>query len=173
MSSFPAAPAAPAVTQLWAQRATSVLSGAAASVGFSGLTDSAYRLTCNYAFTSAVGMNITVNSDTGANYDQEKARAASGSNDSARATGSANWAPPSNPDTGLAAGIQMVIQKPLAAQHAHMVYTYACHRAAGNDEVAVVASGRWTNTAAKITRIDVNCGGNFTAGSTFTVEGIA
>ena len=175
MGSTPAPAGVTAVQQLWTQRASQVLSGAAASVTFSGLTDSAYRLTCNYSLTAAVNPRLTLNNDTGANYSEQQAYANAGSITAVRNTGQA-FIPlvvtgVSNQD--LAHGVTIVVQKPIAGQHGHVLITTAANRAAGTNQISEMVAAIWGNTADKATRIDlVLSSSTYKSGSTFTVEGI-
>lgn len=174
MGSIPAPATPAAVTQLWAQRATSVLGGAAASVTFSGLSDSAYRFTINAAITAGtVDVRTTFNGDTGANYDWQNANASGGANASNRATGQANIRiSAAGAVADLAFGVQGVIQKPLAGSHAHVVSYGAYHRGV-NAEEAVVTTARWTNTGSKITQIVFSpSASTFKSDGVFTIEGI-
>lgn len=175
MGSIPL-PVAPTVTTMWTQRATSVLGAPSATVTFSGLTDRQYRLTANFAPTAALTARIRANNDSGTNYEQQWLYAFAGSNTGARTTGNTYWQD-GNAATiaaDLASGLQYIIQKGLAAQHAHIVSASTRHTTAGNNQDAVMGSGRWTNTANLITRIDVlTSTSTFKTGSVFTVEGIA
>lgn len=175
MGSIPL-PVAPPITTLWSQRATSVLGAPSAQVTFSGLTDRAYRLTGNYSPTAALLARVRCNNDSGANYDQQWAYGFATLNTAARSTGNTYWQAGNAATVAadLAAGMQYVIQKPLAAQHAHLVTVDPRHTTAGNNEDAAFGGGRWTNTASLITRLDVlTSASTFKTGSVFTVEGIA
>lgn len=175
MGSIPL-PVAPPVTTMWTQRASSVLGAPSAQVTFSGLSDRAYRLTANYAPTAALTARVTCNNDSGANYGQQWVYAFAAANTAARTSGNGYWQAGNAATVAadLAAGMQYVIQKPLAAQHAHMVSIDPRHTTAGNNQDAAFGSGRWANTANLITRVDVlTSTSTFKTGSVFTVEGIA
>lgn len=174
MSAFPG-PTAPAAPTLWSQRGESVLGSAAASVTFSGLTDSLYKVVANWSPTATLEAQMQLNGDTAGNYQMQYMYTSAGSVSGQRITGASQFSL-SNAATIAAAKVGaaiIIIQKPLTGSEAQ-IQGYNTGEVAGSTVWAETWVGRWLNTSAKITSITIKAStSTFEAGSIFAVDGVA
>lgn len=175
MSEIPASVGVPAAT-LWTRRASTVLSGPAAVVSFTGLSDLAYRVTVSAGWT-AVGGNLYLlcNNDAGGNYDVQYDYAHGVVN--GRGVGATEFQITRGGVGATSSGANgciAFVQKGLANQHAGLLAAMIGDTTGAGAIMGGVTSGRWKNTAALVTRLDITLSAvdTLVAGSTFTVEGM-
>lgn len=155
MSDWPGASAS--TTREMELIATTTLSGAAASITFSGINT-------DYRFFELVGwflkdanlgqMGVTLNGDTGVNYNSQYIAADGATIASGRATATAMIYVNiyDNMDASSVASLTMTIGKPVAGERASVVQTFSYIR---TSLILEMAGADWNNTADLISSIQV------------------
>lgn len=164
---------APQVDGLFELIDRTVLSSAAASISFTGISAAfrIFEIAVEIAKDASAGsVRVRLNGDSGANYDYQQVTGSDTSVAASRTTGASGFIVTGG---GVAANdfaaINAIVAKPLAAQPAIGLFSVA--ETQGGIRIAETA-GRWNNTAGLISEITLLATlGDFAAGTAFVLTG--
>ena len=156
--------------------AQATLSAAASSVAFH--FSPMYRLFICETYivndASDKDVSITLNGDTGANYDYQYITGSGTAKSAARVTGTAAWLTTTDNDLDATQDYQstFIVAKSVAGEEAQLLHQVS-YQIVGDLIMLELLAGQWSNTADLITRLDiVASSNNFAAGSAFALYGI-
>lgn len=156
--------------------ATTVLSGTAGSIRFD--FPASYRiLMCDVYIANDANdkdVTVTLNNDTGSNYDYQDVSVDAGSVSGARVTGAAGWLITTHEDFDASQDYyaSFYVAKSTSGIDAQLLHQIS-YRGVGDEIVYESLIGQWSNTANLITRLDITASSNnFAAASAASLWGV-